>query len=769
MKTYLQMLGFTARDAREAAVNNSITDGNIETAPSEDAVHAALKQLRDIHVTAYWYSEVTSGTTGTVTPPSGSIALDRWPDGVDAVASQIGTDGAPNWETPLTSAGSPVTVALDADGNYTLSDTPDSYPVAVIYAYRTTLAEFDDTQSMAEAELDQLASGVFDDSEVDQGDVAAALTWLKDNRYTDSEAVSAVNAETSLSVDITGNADTATDADTLDGSHLADIQSEIDGDISDHADISDAHHSRYTDSEAVSAVNNDADHGATAQHDYFSGSHQDLTDVNSDDHHSRYTDSEAVSAAEGAAVAVPGDQSAGLLIKWNENGELPATMSAGVIGTPGQVGFGAGICPPEVLLDGMTPLSGYTDPTNDNYGNYQFEDGSVMVFVPKFYYRINHSDNPTHSAYAPNDVDIKGVETFSGEAAANIVGYALHRAFKDGDGEGNMAVHPGVFVDKYMCSKNAKGSGYVASSIKDGLPISTHADHNPIADLTACDSNNYYQCIAAAHARDGVDGAVNSNSRFFASSRFVQSALGLPSLAHGQAATSTTYCAWYGTSNNYPKGCNDNSLGDTDDAEVTYVSDGYSNCGKTGSGTPFAKTTHNGQNCGIADVNGLMYEVNTGFVRDSGDNDFYVLDESTKISTLTSGTGGAATDAWGDATHLETLYSVITLGHIAADATNRFGNPGHQTLSAALSGDGYRMTGIGLPKDSDAKSSGGSDLFGEDYLREYHRADMCALSCCGWSNGSRSGGWAFYLGVSRAVSSAYGGFRCACYPDLVAR
>jgi hypothetical protein len=475
-----------------------------------------------------------------------------------------------------------------------------------------------------------------------------------------------------------------------------------------------------------------------------------------------YTDSEAVSAAEGAASPTPGTP--GILVKWNEYGELPATTKAGIIGAPGEAGFGAGICPGELLPSGFTPLSGYTDPASDNYGNYQFEDGSIMVFVPKFYYRINHADNPTHSGYAANDVDIKGTDTFSGEGAANIAGYALHRAFKDGDGEGGVVIHSGVFVDKYMCSKNAKGAGFVASSIKDGLPISTGPDHNPIADLTACDSNNYYQCLTAAHARDGVDGAVAAESRFFCTSRFVQSALAMLSLAHGQAATSTTYCAWYGASNNYPKGCNDNSLGDTDDAEVSYVSDGYSNCGKTGSGTPFAKTTHNGQNCGVADVNGLMGEANTGFVRDSANTSFYILKEATRIATLTSGTGGAVTDAWGDDAHLSTLYDAYALSHIAADAAMRFGNGANQVLSEAVFGNGYAMTGIGLPKDADAKSSGGTDLFGEDYMREYHRADMCPRSCSNWFNATKSGPWAFTLNSCRMDSYNDVGFRCSCYP-----
>lgn len=48
----------------------------------------------------------------------------------------------------------------------------------------------------------------------------------------------------------------------------------------------------YTDSDAISAINNDADHGSTASHNYFSGSHTDLTNITPDAHHARYTDAE---------------------------------------------------------------------------------------------------------------------------------------------------------------------------------------------------------------------------------------------------------------------------------------------------------------------------------------------------------------------------------------------------------------------------------------------------------------------------------------------
>jgi prepilin-type processing-associated H-X9-DG protein len=347
--------------------------------------------------------------------------------------------------------------------------------------------------------------------------------------------------------------------------------------------------------------------------------------------------------------------------------------SANNIGMAGTAGFGVGICPPTDLPTGFTPLAGHADPTSGNYGNYVYADGSVMCWVPKFYYKIGTGAN----GFPVNWVDIKPASAYADTAAANAAGYALHRAFIDGGVEKS-----GFFFDKYPNSKAAWGTGYIGSSIKNGLPLSTHADHNPMwksqipwtpdtvialneyrrptvangysyectaragdfktdpatqppwpttvgdtvvddqitwtcrayVGLTACGSNAYFEAIKAAHARDGVNGAENASSMFAVGSRFQYAALALLSQAHGLASKCEAWCAWYDWTGakNYPKGCNNNALRDTDDATVVYLTDGYSNCGKAGSGFPFAKTTHNGQECGIADLNGLMYEISLG-------------------------------------------------------------------------------------------------------------------------------------------------------------
>lgn len=283
------------------------------------------------------------------------------------------------------------------------------------------------------------------------------------------------------------------------------------------------------------------------------------------------------------------------------------------IGVAGGAGFGVGIYPSYILPSGMTALAGTTDKTSDNYGNYQYADGSVMCWVPKFYYKVGTGSN----GLAVNVIDIKGTDTYATTALANAAGYALHRAFIDGGVE-----QQGFFVDKYMASKTASGTGFKASSVKNGLPISTNSAHNPIADITAATAtgNIYAACLDAAKGRSGTNGAKDASSPFFATSLFIYSALAMLATAHGQAATSTTNCAWYSaTTTNFPKGCNNNALADTNDTAVKWESDGYSNCGKTGSagfgggaGNLFAKSTHNGQNCGVADLNGLMYEIAPG-------------------------------------------------------------------------------------------------------------------------------------------------------------
>lgn len=412
------------------------------------------------------------------------------------------------------------------------------------------------------------------------------------------------------------------------------------------------------------------------------------------------------------------------------------------IGTAGRQGFGAGICPD--LPSGMTLLPGTLSIASDEYGNYQYSDGSVMVWVPAFFYRYGHPDNPTFAAYGPNSVHILPRSAYATVAEANAAGFALHRAFYDAGQE-----QPGVFVDKYLCSNN----GGVASSIKLGDPLSSNSAHNPFSGLTGSPPNNYSGAIPAAKTR---------GAGFFSSSLFIFKAAALLSLAHAQAATSTAACAWYDPSGvmNFPKGCNNNALRDINDTSVVFVSDGYSNAAKTGSGTPFAKTTHNGQECGIADLNGGMWEICLGITYLNGN--YHILKTTARMADLTPGIT-LATDAWGPA-GVAANYDVLgpthgTLG--TGPGTNRaIGSANYAVLSSATSGLDWAGACAGIPL---ADGVGGTNLFGNDHIWDNNPTHMCPIAGGGWSHGAGAGVWAVACNNSRANSSDDVGFRAALY------
>ena len=552
-----------------------------------------------------------------------------------------------------------------------------------------------------------------------------------------------------------------------------------------------------------------------------------------------YADQAAESAASAAAVVTGGTASlvpvAGLIPLADGNGEINlewlgkdnaarirmSGMRVNDIGIPGMVGYGVGICPS--IPSGYSALAGTYVLGHDEYGNYKYSDGSVQCWIPAFYARIGHANNPTYAAYGVNSVHTLPVSAFADKAAANAAGYFLPRCFIDGG-----VIKDGVFVDKYMCSNN----GGIASSIKNGNPLSTAADHNPLSGLTGAPSNNYAGTWAAAKTR---------GANFFLASRFIYAALALLSVAHGQAATSATNCAWYDATGvaNFPKGCNNNALRDANDASVLYTSDGYSNCGKTGSGTPFAKTTHNGQACGIADLNGLMWEISqgitciatsktitaatqanpvkltmtahgmttgqylqvTGIVGMTQLNDkiykvtvvdannvtldgvdgtaftaytsggtgaygtFYAAKESAAMANFTGG-NTLATDHFG-ATGVAANMDAFTPACFRTDYPNngfaqKLGNGANQVLSAELTGNNAVLRSLGVPIALGA-SSAGSNLFGQDYLYQYIRNELCLPSGAYWSYGSGAGVWASYWSLARTNSDAYGGFRSASY------
>lgn len=416
------------------------------------------------------------------------------------------------------------------------------------------------------------------------------------------------------------------------------------------------------------------------------------------------------------------------------------------IGVQGQQGFGVGIAPS--LPAGFVKLYGTDDPASDNYGNYQYQDGSVMVYVPAFFYKYGTGAN----GFALNVCDIKPFSHFASVVDANAQGYALHRAFYNGG-----SIRPGFFYDKYKASRN----GTVASSIKSGAVL-TSAQRGSLstAVFSACTgngqtpANNFSGSIAAAKSR---------GNQFFPHTQFMRGALSLLSLAHGSASTGTAFNAWYSAgSTNYPKGNNNNALGDANDASIAYESDGngdYPGCGRTGSANFFSKTTHNGQNCGIADTNGLVWDIEPFGITSNGTS-YFLLNPSVDVATITAG-NTLATDAWG-AAGLAAMYTDIgaTYESLTASSSNKPFGSAAQVLSAATSGTAWGMAAAGVPL---VAGTGGSNQFGTDYMYDARPNELCVMAGASWYDSTNAGAWARNFSLVRSTSPLNSGFSSACY------
>ena len=274
---------------------------------------------------------------------------------------------------------------------------------------------------------------------------------------------------------------------------------------------------------------------------------------------------------------------------------------------PGTLGFGVGVCKEDYASLNMEPLPGCDDIENDNYGNYIHKpSGSIMCWIPAFKYRVNDKFANSVEVWRADDP----------ECPSNAI---LHRAFINGGQEKS-----GFFCDKYICSPDANNT--MGISVKNGstLSLTTYTSYgNHTAQLANC-SGRLDDAITASRAR---------GAGFQCMSVFQLGALRLLVLAQAQASKNDEFNAWYDSSgqHNLPRG-NTNNLKEYDDSSVTWAADPkYNNKGLTGSCNTFAKSTHNGQNSGVADLKGILYQVVTGYI---GSGSYYFLKPEVDITTL---------------------------------------------------------------------------------------------------------------------------------------
>lgn len=387
-------------------------------------------------------------------------------------------------------------------------------------------------------------------------------------------------------------------------------------------------------------------------------------------------------------------------------GLLLASGKAGgnqTVGEAGGQGFGVGVYggdPADLDAMGLTPMDGCDDPSSDNYGNYVHTNGSIMCFIPAFCYRIGNPAAPSYARDNENALEIRDASEGEGDS------WILHRAFIDGGVQ-----KLGFFIDKYICSRDRANGRAV--SVKNGDTISLAPRYIASSTLPNC-TGNAWDAIVLGRAR---------GEHYSCLTAFQWSAISMLSLAHGQAATSNQFCGWYDASHvkNYPKGNNSGSLADVDDSSVKWAAHSErTSFGKTGSGSPFNKTTHNGQNCGVADVNGIQNQVAIGY-RKLSNNTELLMKESIKAHDITK-------ENRKDTSLYDRIGPLYSTGTWAWGANAFF---------TSASGTNRAMCGV-LPR---VPQSTYTSLFGKDYIMVSVGDDACLIVAGDYSDTILAGVW----------------------------
>lgn len=419
---------------------------------------------------------------------------------------------------------------------------------------------------------------------------------------------------------------------------------------------------------------------------------------------------------------------------------LGGKKSKSSIGEAGQQGFGVGVYGgdhADLTAMRLAPMEGCEDPTSDNYGNYIHTNGSIMCCIPAFCYRLGKATAPSYSRDGVNALEIKDATKFpqfSHDAVFSSPDFGddwiLHRAFVDGNKLKNA-----FFIDKYLCS-NVNGQ---AASVKNADWLMCHNDVTKpyFTRQLPGTVGQAYDAITLSRARGDYYSLVTC---------YQWSAISLLSLAHGQAATSAGACAWYNAKHttNFPKGATNEDGRDFNDDTIRYTNHVYgSGFARTGSGTPFNKTTHNGQASGVADVAGMCNQWTIGAYNP----------ERAKVWLMNTTTTA----------HEITQDNVVNQElHTAYSTGFRDGQKGFNGVRKGTSGLDWAGAGI-VPK-TDSTSA----LFGGDGYQEHYAPTGGLKVGLGETWGQYAGifcrSWSGAVKIHWSNDSFYFGFRSAAYP-----
>ena len=414
-----------------------------------------------------------------------------------------------------------------------------------------------------------------------------------------------------------------------------------------------------------------------------------------------------------------------LLNKAPEAIEVPSTDPAAVYGEIG--GFGAGVAymPTIAASLGLTAMDGASERTHENFGNFVDSRNNVFVCIPMMYYK---ADTNTRID------ELMGVPKVEVSYIAKD-GYAPFYAFKKSNGE----YVPCVFVSKYIMSK---GSDNKPAFVKNADPVSSDGSYNGIQQFSGVEANNigFFTAIRMLGSNYCLHYAALRFVYYMVAEAHKQKAI----LRFGaRSKVPSSICAYLDIAPYYPKGNNTN-WGDADDTSLKYTRAGSGTyqgssygVGKTGSANNLAKTTFNGQKCGIADMGGNMWEVDGGYICESTQT--YILKGIDTLKSLNK-----------DNYNNTAFFVGLNLENRRTSSAYMCGNGTNPLFTFNSSGNAYNCDNFLIPL-STGMSSSGTDAYGKDY--NYPLGNGNAPIFAGYY--SNSGGCGLLYAGGNSWSSGY--------------
>ena len=442
--------------------------------------------------------------------------------------------------------------------------------------------------------------------------------------------------------------------------------------------------------------------------------------------------------------------------KWvgNKSGYIGGSY---VTANPGEAGFGCGVAPSEIVSKyNMTPMEGTYNPNSKNYGNYTDKTGSVMVWIPKVYVKYTYD---TADPYFGLKIEV------SNTAKAD---YFLPRCFINNGKEID-----GFFIDKYACSPENK----IGVSKRFGQPLCTHnngisvnqnlelpADVVSALSLSNGTILNRADALPLAAKTRGVHYSLPTAFMFHHLADLVD--------AHYFASRDATnnfndgdysLCAWADIKPYSPKGPN-NSLVDYFDTSVVFQLSTNNNgstyltprCGSC-SDSVFPKNTHNGQWCGVADMNGTIWQGALGLISNDSAN-ICIMKESTNATDIV--TSNLYDYSLYDEITSLSYYKTSVLGQNYYPTTGQI-----WTNELDRTTDKYKLQSVGFPSSLIAGQNN-NFRYGCDSVWLYHSRNQLFpyyLNCC--VDQLRAGTRSLAFDSVLSYSLINRGFRACIIPD----